>query len=134
MCNFKTTSAFSTNLKMHLKAHHKEQFIQVLQNEQDQLQNDCNLKKNKNCFIASANHFCQRTGRLKRRRKTAEEIQEIIDKCKTNLIKERQKQNNLNLVKNNETSNTIPTYNFDEKTNLFHLWKTLYFCENNKDK
>lgn len=139
MCNFRTTSAFSTNLKMHLKAHHKEQFIQVLQTEQNQLcnmplENDCNFEKKKNCLITSAAQFCQRTGRLKRRRKTAEEIQAIIDKCKSNLAKERQKRVNLNLDINDATSSINPVYNYDDKKNLFSLFKSLYYCENNIDK
>ena len=28
-CNFRTGSAFSTNLKMHLKAHHKDDYERV---------------------------------------------------------------------------------------------------------
>uniref|UniRef100_A0A1I7X1E7 BED-type domain-containing protein n=1 Tax=Heterorhabditis bacteriophora TaxID=37862 RepID=A0A1I7X1E7_HETBA len=34
-CNFRTGSAFSTNLKMHLKAHHKEDYERVLKLEDD---------------------------------------------------------------------------------------------------
>lgn len=139
MCNFRTTSAFSTNLKMHLKAHHKEQFIQVLQIEQDQLgnmpvENDCDFENKKNCFIPSSTQFCPRTGRMKRRRKTAEEIQAIIDKCKTNLAKERQKRVNLNLGINAVTSNMALNYNHDDGSNLTNLWKALQFRENNLEK
>lgn len=34
-CNFRTGSAFSTNLKMHLKAHHKEDYAKVLKLEDE---------------------------------------------------------------------------------------------------
>ena len=34
-CEFRTGSAFSTNLKMHLKAHHKEDYEKVLQLEEE---------------------------------------------------------------------------------------------------
>jgi len=33
LCSFKSGTAFSTNLKMHLRTHHKEKFIEVTQLE-----------------------------------------------------------------------------------------------------
>ncbi|KAI1729314.1 BED zinc finger domain-containing protein [Ditylenchus destructor] len=101
MCNFRTTSAFSTNLKMHLRAHHKQEYLQVMEAELEQCV-DGQREGAEGSFDAAGNSaasaemdFSSKTGRGKRRRKTAEEIQVIIEKCKNNLEKEREKRNSL---------------------------------------
>uniref|UniRef100_A0A914CE35 ApaG domain-containing protein n=1 Tax=Acrobeloides nanus TaxID=290746 RepID=A0A914CE35_9BILA len=54
MCDFKTISAFSTNLKMHLKSHHKEQHQHVLKMEGDQRFDDDSLTET-NGDLSSSN-------------------------------------------------------------------------------
>ncbi|KAI1721262.1 BED zinc finger domain-containing protein [Ditylenchus destructor] len=104
MCNFRTTSAFSTNLKMHLRAHHKQEYLQVMESELEQCVDgqregaEGSLDAAGNSAASTEMDFSSRTGRGKRRRKTAEEIQVIIEKCKSNLEKEREKRNSLFLA------------------------------------
>lgn len=82
MCVFKTHSAFSTNLKMHLKAHHKSEYVEVMEMELE------------TANIETENGSSGLRNTLgKRPRKTAEEIKYMIDKCKSNLDKEREKRN-----------------------------------------
>lgn len=83
-------SAFSTNLKMHLRAHHKEKYLRVLELELQQ----CNENSATSAAMDEPLMMDEcggSGGRVKRRRKTAEEIQANIDKCKSTLAKEHQK-------------------------------------------
>uniref|UniRef100_A0A915D5N3 BED-type domain-containing protein n=1 Tax=Ditylenchus dipsaci TaxID=166011 RepID=A0A915D5N3_9BILA len=113
MCNFRTTSAFSTNLKMHLRAHHKEEYLQVMESELEQCV-DGRVGKGEeglqpmeapNTATNYSHHNFEnglqtvqvnsRTGRVKRKRKTAEELQMIIEKCKSNMEREKEKRSSM---------------------------------------
>lgn len=89
MCTFKTQSAFSTNLKMHLKAHHKVEYLDVMQMELETV----NVDNGGAGGGGGGGTNVLRNHLGKRPRKTVEEIQYIIDKCKSNLNKEREKRN-----------------------------------------
>lgn len=67
-------SAFSTNLKMHLKSHHKQEFVLVMEQEVAQLLKDGPQE-------ATAGE----EGQGKRRRRTISELRETIDKCKQSM-------------------------------------------------
>jgi hypothetical protein len=87
LCSFNTVSAFSTNLKMHLKSHHKLEFIEVMEKEMDQL-----AKENEHCDRTSPSGLSDLdTGAMrgKRRRKTVQELQETINRCKQSLVREK---------------------------------------------
>jgi hypothetical protein len=88
MCSFRTVSAFSTNLKMHLKAHHKQEYLHVMELELEQRQDEESSAvgmEEGQTSEGSANAG----SRYKRRRKTVEELQGIIDKCKNNMQKDK---------------------------------------------
>jgi hypothetical protein len=72
MCSFTTISAFSTNLKMHLKSHHKREYIIVMEQEVAQLAKE-------------TVHEPIEANKMKRRRKTVHELREAIDKCKQSI-------------------------------------------------
>ncbi|KAK0421108.1 hypothetical protein QR680_015064 [Steinernema hermaphroditum] len=83
MCPFRTASAFSTNMKMHLKAHHKEEHLKVMQLEWEQRVDE---------GVVNANDGDDDAGKGKRKRRTAEEIQEMIEKCQKTINLEKQMQ------------------------------------------
>ncbi|KAI6176574.1 hypothetical protein M3Y97_00813100 [Aphelenchoides bicaudatus] len=89
LCSFNTVSAFSTNLKMHLKSHHKHEFIAVMEKELDQLS-----KENEHCDPASTSpsnlsDLDNGAPRSKRRRKTVQELRETINRCKQSLDRDK---------------------------------------------
>ncbi|KAH7731490.1 CRE-GEI-13 protein [Aphelenchoides avenae] len=90
MCTFRTVSAFSTNLKMHLKAHHKEEYLKVMEQELEQRQDEESMgvgsEESSQSQEATAN------GRFKRRRRTVEELQVIVEKAKSTLEKDKWRQ------------------------------------------
>ncbi|TKR67231.1 hypothetical protein L596_023416 [Steinernema carpocapsae] len=83
MCPFRTASAFSTNMKMHLKAHHKEEHLKVMQLEWEQRVDE---------GVVNSNDGDEESGKQKRKRRTAEELQEMIEKCQKTINLEKQMQ------------------------------------------
>ncbi|CAD5217575.1 unnamed protein product [Bursaphelenchus okinawaensis] len=80
LCDFHTNSAFSTNLKMHLKSHHKEEFIDIMEQEVELLKKDGEIQ-NQNPEDGS-----------KRRRRTVAELEEDIERAKISIQKDKEKQ------------------------------------------
>ncbi|CAD5222578.1 unnamed protein product [Bursaphelenchus xylophilus] len=76
MCEFRTNSAFSTNLKMHLKSHHKEEFIDVMDQEIELLKREGDQPQ-------------EQEG--KRRRRTVAELEGIVERCRMSMQKEKAK-------------------------------------------
>ncbi|KAE9550030.1 hypothetical protein FO519_006758 [Halicephalobus sp. NKZ332] len=74
MCDFKTVSGFTTNLKMHLRAHHKPEFVKVMELE-------CQQRKEEGC-VDNAPMLG------KRKKRTAEEIEKMLDVYKGKLERE----------------------------------------------
>uniref|UniRef100_A0A914QNW3 BED-type domain-containing protein n=1 Tax=Panagrolaimus davidi TaxID=227884 RepID=A0A914QNW3_9BILA len=66
-CDFKTSSGFTTNLKMHLKAHHRNDYIQVMQME-------CEQRKEEGCIDSAPQG--------KKKKRTAEELETMLEAYK----------------------------------------------------
>lgn len=73
-CDFKTGSAFSTNLKMHLKAHHKEDYAKVLKLEDEMRIEEGIAASNENICrcLRSSQQDQKRADRLHSRRRQRE--------------------------------------------------------------
>jgi hypothetical protein len=89
LCSFNTVSAFSTNLKMHLKSHHKLEFIQVMEKELDQLVKEGPDTHEEFASKSPPSDLDTSAPRSKRRRKTAQELRDTINRCKQSIERDR---------------------------------------------
>jgi hypothetical protein len=74
---------------MHLKSHHKNEFIQVMEKELDQLIKEEPENHDELPSKSPASDLDISAPRTKRKRKTAQELRETINRCKQSIERDR---------------------------------------------